>query len=178
MLVRQCRHNFLETLTAICSINARSYTFGCRLEMTSREIEMAAELLMKTLPLLQTPILFSNYGQPPVLGHTCTPTPPPPPPFRPFTIIVVKLAFYVPSNSRFTPKNAHIMLNSQNNATLVPENALFRFKQNIQTQAHVMGLSLYHCFLSSCTFHWLILKINLELSLKGLVYVLHQNFLL
>ena len=33
------------------------------------------------------------------------------------------------------PKNAHIMLDSQNNATLVPENALFLFKQNVQTQA-------------------------------------------
>ena len=30
-------------------------------------------------------------------------------------------------------KNAHIMLDSQNNATLVPENASFRFKQNVQT---------------------------------------------
>ena len=34
-------------------------------------------------------------------------------------------------------KNAHIMLDSQNNATLVPENASFRFKQNVQT-----GLSI------------------------------------
>ena len=32
-------------------------------------------------------------------------------------------------------KNAQIMLDSQNNATLVPENALFYFKQNVQTQA-------------------------------------------
>ena len=30
-------------------------------------------------------------------------------------------------------ENAHIMLDSQNKATLVPENALFRFKQNVQT---------------------------------------------
>ena len=44
--------------------------------------------------------------------------------------MLVKLAFYAPSNSRFTPKtNAQIMLDSQNNATLVPENALFYFKQ-------------------------------------------------
>ena len=49
--------------------------------------------------------------------------------------MLVKLAFYAPSNSRFTPKkNAQIMLDSQNNATLVPENALFYFKQNVQTQ--------------------------------------------
>ena len=32
------------------------------------------------------------------------------------------------------------------------------------TLAHVMGLSLYRCFLSARTFHWLILKIDLELS--------------
>ena len=44
--------------------------------------------------------------------------------------------------------------------------------------AHITGLSLYRCFLSACNFHWLILKIDLELSLKGLVYVLLQNFLL
>jgi len=30
-------------------------------------------------------------------------------------------------------KNAQIMLDSQNNATLVPENALFYFKQNVET---------------------------------------------
>ena len=55
--------------------------------------------------------------------------------------MLVKLAFYAPSNSRFTPKNGHIVLNSQNNATLVPENALFRFKQNVQTQASSRCLS-------------------------------------
>ena len=50
--------------------------------------------------------------------------------------MLVKLAFYAPSSSRFKPKkNAHIMLDSQNNATLVPQNALFRFKQKVQTQA-------------------------------------------
>lgn len=36
----------------------------------------------------------------------------------------VKLVFYNPSNSRFTPKNAEIMFDFHNNATLVPENAL------------------------------------------------------
>ena len=35
------------------------------------------------------------------------------------------------------------MLDSQNNATLVPENALFYFKQNVQTQV-------------SCAYHQLI----------------------
>ena len=34
------------------------------------------------------------------------------------------------------------------------------------TLAHVMGLSLYRCFLSACTLQWLILKIDLEPSLK------------
>ena len=48
---------------------------------------------------------------------------------RPFPIMLVKLAFYALSNSRFKPKNAQIMLDSQNNATLVPENALFYFKE-------------------------------------------------
>ena len=32
-------------------------------------------------------------------------------------------------------KNTQIMLDSQNNATLVPEIALFYFKQNVQIQA-------------------------------------------
>ena len=55
---------------------------------------------------------------------------------RPFLIMQIKLAFYYPSNSCLTPKeNAQIMLDSQNNATLVPENALFYFKQNLQTHA-------------------------------------------
>ena len=128
------------------------------------------------------------------------------------------------------------MVNSQNNATLVPENASFYFKQNVETQVSLLnasimvffyisfpfwcfldeiwifgtlfleemtslhplqnnfrsltikfspgnsltrsynGLSLYCCFLSACNFHWLILKVDLELSVKGLVYVLRQNF--
>ena len=34
------------------------------------------------------------------------------------------------------------------------------------TLAHVMGLSLYRCFLSACTLQRLILKIDLEPSLK------------
>lgn len=42
----------------------------------------------------------------------------------------------------------------------------------------VTGLALYRCFLSACTFHWLILKTDSELSLKGLVIVLIKNFLL
>ena len=50
--------------------------------------------------------------------------------------MLVKLAFYAPSNSRFAPKkNAQIMFHSQNNATLVPENALFYFEQTVPTQA-------------------------------------------
>ena len=32
-------------------------------------------------------------------------------------------------------KKAQTMLDSQNNATLLPENALFYFKQNVETQA-------------------------------------------
>ena len=32
-------------------------------------------------------------------------------------------------------KNAQIMFHSQNNATLVPENALFYFEQTVPTQA-------------------------------------------
>ena len=55
---------------------------------------------------------------------------------RPFPIMQIKLAFYAPSNSCLAPKkNAPIMLDSQNNATLVLENALFYFKQNLQTHA-------------------------------------------
>ena len=46
----------------------------------------------------------------------------------------VKLAFYAPGNSRFIPNNAQIMPDSQNNATLAPDIALFYFKHNVQTQ--------------------------------------------
>ena len=35
----------------------------------------------------------------------------------------------------YANKNAQIMLDSQNNTTLVAENALFNFKQNVETQA-------------------------------------------
>ena len=35
----------------------------------------------------------------------------------------------------YAKKNAQIMLDSQNNATLVSENSLFNFKQNAETQA-------------------------------------------
>ena len=54
---------------------------------------------------------------------------------RPFLIMLVKLAFYTHSNTLFMPQSAQIVLDSQNNATLVLENALFYFKQNVQTQA-------------------------------------------
>ena len=37
--------------------------------------------------------------------------------------------------SFYAEEIAQIMLDSQSNATLVPENALFYFKQNVQTQA-------------------------------------------
>ena len=44
---------------------------------------------------------------------------------RPFLIMLLKLAFYAPRNSVLRQKkNAKIMLDSQNNATLVSENAL------------------------------------------------------
>ena len=35
----------------------------------------------------------------------------------------------------YAEKNAQIMLDSQSSATLVSENALFNFKQNVETQA-------------------------------------------
>ena len=35
----------------------------------------------------------------------------------------------------YVKKNAQIMLDSQNNATLASENASFYFKQNVETQA-------------------------------------------
>ena len=72
--------------------------------------------------------------------------------FRHFPIMLVKLAFYAPSNSRLTPKkNAHIMLDSQNNATLVPENASCRFKQNVQTG---FSISTFSTFLSRFDASW------------------------
>ena len=53
-------------------------------------------------------------------------------------MMLVKLAFYAPSNSPVYAKNAQIILESQNNATLVPENGLFYFKQNVQTRSSIM----------------------------------------
>ena len=52
---------------------------------------------------------------------------------RPFPIML--LAFYASRNSALCQKNAQIMLDSQNNVTLVSENSLFNFKQNVETQA-------------------------------------------
>ena len=54
--------------------------------------------------------------------------------------MLVELAFDVPSNSRFMVKNAQIMLYSQNNATLAPENALFYFMQNMLIQASCLHI--------------------------------------
>ena len=52
-----------------------------------------------------------------------------------FPDYATKLAFYASRNSALRQKNAQIMLDSQNNTTLVAENALFNFKQNVETQA-------------------------------------------
>ena len=52
-----------------------------------------------------------------------------------FPDYATKLAFYALRNSALRQKNAQIMLDSQNNTTLVAENALFNFKQNVETQA-------------------------------------------
>ena len=46
-------------------------------------------------------------------------------------------------------KNAHIVLDSQNNATLVPENAVFHLKQNVQTRGHVTRLFVVRIAVSS-----------------------------
>ena len=54
---------------------------------------------------------------------------------RPFPIMLIKLAFYAPRYSDARQENTPIMLDSQNNATLVPVNALFYFKQNVD---HIM----------------------------------------
>ena len=43
---------------------------------------------------------------------------------RPSPIMLLKLAFYAPRNSVLRQKNAKIILDSQNNATLVSKNAL------------------------------------------------------
>ena len=43
----------------------------------------------------------------------------------------------------YAKKNAQIMLDSQNNATLVSENALFNFKQNVETQASCVYQQLF-----------------------------------
>ena len=54
-------------------------------------------------------------------------------------------------------------------------------RQGTTWLAHNAGLSLYHRFPASplvISTAWLIVKINVQLSLKGLVYVLRENFLL
>ena len=48
--------------------------------------------------------------------------------------MLLKLAFYAPRNFALRQKNAQIMLDSQSNATMVSENALFNFKKNVETQ--------------------------------------------
>ena len=123
------------------------------------------------------------------------------------------------------------MLDSQNNATLVPENTSFYFKRNVETQASLLNASImvwsfnfdffyfsfpFWCFLDEIwIFRTLFLEemislhplqttfllwqikfspgncltrsyngtfvvslFDLELSVKGLVYVVRQNFLL
>ena len=54
---------------------------------------------------------------------------------RPFLIMLLKLAFMLLEIPLYAKKYAQIMLDSQNNAILVSENALFNFKQNVETQA-------------------------------------------
>ena len=57
----------------------------------------------------------------------------------------LKLAFYAPEIPLYAKKNAQIMLDSQNNATLVSENALFNFKQNVETQAVLNSVCISNC---------------------------------
>ena len=58
--------------------------------------------------------------------------------------MLLKLAFYAPGNSTLRKKkNAQIMLDSQNNVTLVSENSLFNFKQNVETQASCVYQQLF-----------------------------------
>ena len=45
----------------------------------------------------------------------------------------------------YAKKNAQIMLDSQNNATLVSENAFFNFKQNVETQAVLNSVCISNC---------------------------------
>ena len=41
----------------------------------------------------------------------------------------------------YVKNNAQIMLDSQNNSTLVSENALFNFKQNVETRTSCVSAS-------------------------------------
>ena len=58
-------------------------------------------------------------------------------------------------------KNAQIMLDSQNNATLISENALFNFKQNVETLASCahQQLDKVKCF--NCLFIKLLIQSKL-----------------
>ena len=57
--------------------------------------------------------------------------------------MLLKLAFYAPGNSTLRKKKCSIMLDSQNNVTLVSENSLFNFKQNVETQASCVYQQLF-----------------------------------
>ena len=64
----------------------------------------------------------------------------------------------------YAKKNAQIMLDSQNNATLVSENALFNFKQNVETQTVLNSLCISNCLkwkVLSCLFKKLLIQSKL-----------------
>ena len=61
----------------------------------------------------------------------------------------------LPDIPLYAKKNARIMLDSQNNATLVSENALFNFKQNVETQTVLNSVCISNCLkwkVLSCLF--------------------------
>ena len=64
----------------------------------------------------------------------------------------------------YAKKNAQIMLDSQNNATLVSENALFNFKQNVETQTVLNSVCISNCLkwkVLSCLFIKLLIQSKL-----------------
>ena len=57
--------------------------------------------------------------------------------------MLLKLAFYAPGNSTLRKKRCSNYARLSNNVSLVSENSLFNFKQNVETQASCVYQQLF-----------------------------------
>ena len=100
---------------------------------------------------------------------------------RPFPIMLVKLAFYVPGNSRFTSKEMLKLCSIKKMLLWFQKMLRFTSSKTYKTRSGIM--CAYYQLNKVKSGSLLIYKTSdtaktLELSLEGLVYVLRQNFLL